>query len=606
MCVIRPYQIVVPTDIVSTTVPEVPISPWSSSFTYSSKGEIVSTGSGEYLWQVAHTTVESISGGETLTNTNKDPAGYPVIPAGYENAGSLWWSDVTGDEFAPNRYRMFSDNPAQATEHSGTITVVVRPSGTVWDALALFNVVADEISIEILSGPAFSFSTSIRFDDPISDDYQNRASVAFVDLPEVDSSFYKSAAIRVSLSVTVGRVLRVGTLVIGKKTEIGSCLYGTDISIMDFSRKERDTFGNVQLIERGYADTIDYKLEVRTDEVGPIKGFLASLRAVQAVYVGSQNLSETIVYGYYEDFLLTLEASTVSSATIKVASVVQGSPVESVLPVTVIALGDETICIVDGVPEGVLQFTVDCLLTEGDVVTWDITWLEGSSLNTFEVTSTNVSSVLEWPSGAVVTQAPAMGLVQASVQFADGDFQVAQPLKFSVRTCGCLASDLKAYWYNPATSEYDLTAVFGNVAFLEDLVSPCPECEPCADCVDCPDCEGSVDPPPEQPPQPPQPPPVDPTDAYDLALATTFDAAWYLSNNPDVAAAVADGTLPSAWWHYAVYGETEGRRPNPYFDPTYYRAQNPDVVAKLGIYFMCVHQHYQMFGYTEGRLPNAD
>ena len=46
-----------------------------------------------------------------------------------------------------------------------------------------------------------------------------------------------------------------------------------------------------------------------------------------------------------------------------------------------------------------------------------------------------------------------------------------------------------------------------------------------------------------------------------------FDRAWYLSRNPDVAHAGID---PLA--HYRRYGEPEGRRPSPWFDPAWYRA----------------------------------
>ena len=46
-----------------------------------------------------------------------------------------------------------------------------------------------------------------------------------------------------------------------------------------------------------------------------------------------------------------------------------------------------------------------------------------------------------------------------------------------------------------------------------------------------------------------------------------FDGAWYLSRNRDVAYAGID---PLA--HYQRYGEGEGRRPSPWFDPSWYRA----------------------------------
>ena len=45
----------------------------------------------------------------------------------------------------------------------------------------------------------------------------------------------------------------------------------------------------------------------------------------------------------------------------------------------------------------------------------------------------------------------------------------------------------------------------------------------------------------------------------------TFDSAYYLANNPDVAAAGIDAET-----HYNTTGFLEGRDPNAYFDTSYY------------------------------------
>jgi len=75
-----------------------------------------------------------------------------------------------------------------------------------------------------------------------------------------------------------------------------------------------------------------------------------------------------------------------------------------------------------------------------------------------------------------------------------------------------------------------------------------------------------------------------------------FDAAYYLAQNPDVAAAGVD---PSQ--HYATMGWKEGRNPSAGFDVRDYLAANPDVKA-AGIDPL---QHYQNFGRAEGRSAFA-
>lgn len=71
-----------------------------------------------------------------------------------------------------------------------------------------------------------------------------------------------------------------------------------------------------------------------------------------------------------------------------------------------------------------------------------------------------------------------------------------------------------------------------------------------------------------------------------------FDAAYYLENNPDVAANAIDPAL-----HFAQLGWKEGRRPSRQFDPALYLEQNPDV-AKAGVNPLL---HYAERGRAEGR-----
>jgi hypothetical protein len=106
--------------------------------------------------------------------------------------------------------------------------------------------------------------------------------------------------------------------------EIGHCLYGTEVGIVDYSRKERDTFGNITLIERGYSDLVRYKVEVLTSQVGQIRDLLASKRAVSATYVGDSTLDVTSVTGYLNSFSLSIDDWQHSSLTLEVEGETHG------------------------------------------------------------------------------------------------------------------------------------------------------------------------------------------------------------------------------------------------------------------------------------------
>jgi hypothetical protein len=76
-----------------------------------------------------------------------------------------------------------------------------------------------------------------------------------------------------------------------------------------------------------------------------------------------------------------------------------------------------------------------------------------------------------------------------------------------------------------------------------------------------------------------------------------FDPAYYLAQNPDVAAANVDPLM-----HYETYGWEEGRNPDAYFNTRFYLNQNPDVAA-AGIDPLL---HYETYGWKEGRDPSLN
>ncbi len=79
-------------------------------------------------------------------------------------------------------------------------------------------------------------------------------------------------------------------------------------------------------------------------------------------------------------------------------------------------------------------------------------------------------------------------------------------------------------------------------------------------------------------------------------LDVLVDDADYYELYTDVAGAGIDADA-----HYAGYGRGEGRKPNKFFDPAWYLAQNPDVAAAG----MDPLEHYMAFGWKEGRNPSA-
>ncbi|MFM9268306.1 PPC domain-containing protein [Tychonema sp. BBK16] len=89
-----------------------------------------------------------------------------------------------------------------------------------------------------------------------------------------------------------------------------------------------------------------------------------------------------------------------------------------------------------------------------------------------------------------------------------------------------------------------------------------------------------------------------------LTLRTLFDRKFYLENNPDVAVAVARGTVSTPFDHYQKIGKFENRDPNPLFDASYYLETNTDVAVSGEKNKFSGADHFIVYGQFELRSPN--
>ncbi|KAA5606549.1 hypothetical protein F1188_06730 [Roseospira marina] len=96
------------------------------------------------------------------------------------------------------------------------------------------------------------------------------------------------------------------------------------------------------------------------------------------------------------------------------------------------------------------------------------------------------------------------------------------------------------------------------------------------------------------------------TDGHASVAGVGFDAAFYLAQNADVAAAVEAGVFADAAEHFAAFGLAEGRAGNPVFDGAWYLSTYTDVADAVAAgVFASPDQHYALFGGQEGRDPGA-
>lgn len=134
----------------------------------------------------------------------------------------------------------------------------------------------------------------------------------FLDIPS-----YTGATITVTVS-NDGEPAVLGELVMGSVLQIGDAQYGTSVGIIDFSRKETDQFGSYSVVERPFSKRAEYDVAIPSGQTGAFQIELARRRTTPMVWIGDENKSETIVFGFYRDFDIVLDNPGLSFGTITV------------------------------------------------------------------------------------------------------------------------------------------------------------------------------------------------------------------------------------------------------------------------------------------------
>lgn len=489
MYIIKPLTIDPATEVTNLSVPMDDVYPaWDALLLYQ-QGDIVVTGTGETqkIWEARHAVVTPIDQSSSLPNLYNqgvDPLQTNVV--GRNNDGSLvanateynhfgegWWRDATEDKYLANRYRMFDPNPAFYTESDVNIVFTIKPTG-IWSGVALFNIVADSITITLNNGPeAYTATRNLRFDPILSQEFQNEPQVAFVDLPLIDSNINVSTTLTIELSVSSPRYQRIGYVCIGEAVEVGKASYGVTTELMDFSRFERDVFGNVFAIKRGYSDKITYPYVVKAADIAQVRQILIARRATLTAYIGHPDVPLTITYGYFIDLDIPIDNWGQSDASIVVESVLYDTPGSTEDLPNVVEFIDPTlecieeskgrvieVCLTNGVvTEQVTASIVGVITDPSDSVEWEILWVIGNS----EVSGVNGNiitgcdqylPIFTWPESVPAEHLPATALIKATITKADTSVVVLEPATLIVRECAppCGQTDgLKAGWVSSSS-----------------------------------------------------------------------------------------------------------------------------------------------------------
>ena len=220
-----------------------------------------------------------------------------------------------------NKWAMFS-NLTNTKSEDGNLLISEVTSPSIINGVAGFDIDgATEVNVTVTKagiGEIYNKTIALRAPPPESgwysylfDEVKQDSSFVLTDLPA-----YSNTVVKVTLS---GADVSIGALLLGGLTDIGTANYSSSLQLVDYSKKERDDFGNVNVIKRTSSKLVKFNLTIPTQQVESTFSKIQDITTIPAVYIGAEGGDNSlVVFGYYEDYHNNITAPTVTTATLTV------------------------------------------------------------------------------------------------------------------------------------------------------------------------------------------------------------------------------------------------------------------------------------------------
>jgi len=284
------------TMLVSTSVPENDHPVWSAATTYALGARVILT------------TTNRIYQSLQANNTNQPPVTSPVF-----------WAEVS----PTNRWRMFDLSNTTKTQTGTAAHYEIRP-GLAVGALALLNIQG-------------VISVRVRLTDPVQGVVFDRTFGELSFIPRESSWFawffgerrsqstlfvhglpsYPDAVLRMDVTGTADAA--IGSCIFGTLSSIGMAVqHGVRLGIQDYSRKERNDWGDTVLVRRAFAARASFQVMLPNSDLDNTYRLLAELRATPCVWIGSDGLGSLTIFGFYNNFEIGITYADYSDCTIDI------------------------------------------------------------------------------------------------------------------------------------------------------------------------------------------------------------------------------------------------------------------------------------------------
>lgn len=284
--------------LLSSTVAETDHAAWNAATAYTAGDRVIRTTG-------VHRKFERLISGTTATAPEAD---------------AVNWVDVG----PTNRWAMFDKSVGTVTTDASPLVVEIDP-GQIIEGMALLdldcesvNVVCTVAAVEVYNRtfePVLDTTPIIDWYSYFFESIARRTTVIITDLPP-----YTGLTITISIGGT-GSV-SCGTCVVGRVVDLGSTLYGAQVGITDYSRKSTDAYGATTVTERGYANRMSARVAMQSAAFNSLTSKLKGIRATPVVWIGSDDIEATVVYGWCKDWGVDLALPSVYYCSLTVEGLV--------------------------------------------------------------------------------------------------------------------------------------------------------------------------------------------------------------------------------------------------------------------------------------------
>lgn len=220
------------------------------------------------------------------------------------------WTDIGPS----NQWAMFDRKIGTSTTLAASPLTVVAEPGTI-GGLALLECVGREavVTYKDATGGTTVYSKTVSLDGTIIgsvyewffEDYEQLSDFVITDLP----AQFPNGELTVSITASSGSV-GCGVMVVGKVLEIGETIDQSAYTTLDYSIREADEQGAVDVVERGYVKLGSFKVLTAATDFNRLARRLAAIRATPIVYIGIDDdvgaYQPFIIYGFYESFSIVV------------------------------------------------------------------------------------------------------------------------------------------------------------------------------------------------------------------------------------------------------------------------------------------------------------